>query len=104
MRIGVVLLAACAFSFETALAQVQQPTRQAQSSEVRVSGTRGFIPPADVNVHVGTDPRTSIVMAAINIAGFEYEPGGQPLTPARAKLRKDLAGLDPAVKQRLTEF
>jgi tetratricopeptide (TPR) repeat protein len=45
-----------------------------------------------------------VVMAAINMAGFDYEPGGQPLSPARAELRKDLANLDPAIKAKLAAF
>jgi tetratricopeptide (TPR) repeat protein len=44
------------------------------------------------------------VMAALNMAGFDYETGGQPLTPARAELRKDLARLDPQVKEKLGAF
>lgn len=43
-------------------------------------------------------------MAALNMAGFDYETGGQPLSPARAALRKDLAGLDPKVKEKLAAF
>jgi hypothetical protein len=43
-------------------------------------------------------------MAAINLAGFDSEGGGQPLTPARAEIRKDLANLDPQLKQRLSAF
>ena len=43
-------------------------------------------------------------MAALNMAGFDYETGGQPLSPARAELRKDLARLDPQVKEKLVAF
>ncbi len=43
-------------------------------------------------------------MAAVNMAGFELETGGQPLSPARAELRKDLSKLDPAVKEKLAAF
>lgn len=45
-----------------------------------------------------------MVMAALNMAGFDYETGGQPLSPARAELRKDLAKLDPQLKQKLAAF
>src|SRR5262249_37775765 len=48
--------------------------------------------------------RTLVVMAALNMAGFDYETGGEPLSPARAEMRKDLARLDPAVKERLATF
>ena len=43
-------------------------------------------------------------MAALNMAGFDYETGGQPLSPARAELRKDFARLDPQVKEKLAAF
>ena len=44
------------------------------------------------------------MMAAINMAGYDYEPNGQPLSPARAELRKDLADLDPKLKEQLAAF
>ncbi len=44
------------------------------------------------------------MMAALNVAGFDYETGGQSLSPARAELRKDLAKLDPQVKEKLAAF
>jgi len=43
-------------------------------------------------------------MAALNVAGFDYETGGQPLSPARAELRRDLAKLDLSVKEKLAAF
>ena len=45
-----------------------------------------------------------VLMAAINVAGFDYESGGQPLSPARAEIRKDLASLDPQLKEKLAAF
>ncbi len=84
----------------------QQPSNQTppakQPPVVRTAS--GFIPPADVNVRVEADVRTLVVMAAINLAGFDYETGGQPLSPARAELRRDLAALDPVLKDRLAKF
>jgi tetratricopeptide (TPR) repeat protein len=65
---------------------------------------RGYISPAEVNVQIDADERTLVVMAAINLAGFDYETGGQPLSPARAALRRDLADLDPQLKQKLAAF
>jgi Tetratricopeptide repeat len=66
--------------------------------------TGGFIVPADVNVRIESDPRTLVMMAAINIAGFDEESGGQPLSPLRAELRKDLANINPQLKARLAAF
>ena len=64
----------------------------------------GFILPADVNVRIESDPRTLVMMAAINLAGFDAETGGQPLSPLRAELRKDLANLNPQLKAKLADF
>jgi tetratricopeptide (TPR) repeat protein len=64
----------------------------------------GFITPADLNVRIEPDGRLFVVMAALNVAGFDYEPGAQALTPARVELRKDLARLDPQIKEKLTAF
>ncbi|HEX8088656.1 MAG TPA: hypothetical protein VF762_07370 [Blastocatellia bacterium] len=64
----------------------------------------GFIVPSEANVRIEPDVRAFVVMAAINMAGFDYETAGQPLSPARAEIRKDLAKLDTAVKEKLTAY
>jgi tetratricopeptide (TPR) repeat protein len=64
----------------------------------------GFINPSEINLRIEYDVRTLIAMAAINMAGFDYEPGGQQLTPARAELRRDLAGLDARLKEKLAAY
>lgn len=68
-------------------------------------GDARFIIPADVNVHLESDARIFVVMAALNIAGFDYEPNNQPLSPARAALRKDLeAKVPPQLKEKLSAY
>src|SRR5256885_388693 len=64
----------------------------------------GFILPADVNVRIESDARTLVTMAAINVAGFDAETGGQPLSPLRAELRKDMANLNPQLREKLAAF
>lgn len=64
----------------------------------------GFVTPQEVNVRIEADPRLIITMAAVNMAGFNYEPGGLPLGQARAELRRDLADLDPSIKKKLADF
>lgn len=77
---------------------------QAERAQI-TQGEAGFISPSDVNVFIGSDIRTFVVMAAVNVAGFDYEPGGQPLSPARAKLREDLASrVDAPLKAQLADF
>ena len=79
------------------------PKEQTQQRKPAPSGP-GFIAPLEANVRISPDVRTFVVMAALNVAGFDYESGGQPLSPARAELRKDLAKLDPQVKDKLASF
>ncbi|HKP84537.1 MAG TPA: hypothetical protein VJZ26_00490, partial [Blastocatellia bacterium] len=81
----------------------QQPAAPAKAQPPAQSRV-GFIVPAEVNVRIEADVRTVVVMAAINLAGFDYETAGQPLSPARVEIRKDLSKLDPAVKEKLTAY
>lgn len=83
--------------------------KQAQESKesaviLDTSQDRGFIAPIEINANVESDIRTLVVMAAINMAGFDAETGGQPLSAARAQLRKDLASIDPDLKARLGAY
>ncbi|HWP42798.1 MAG TPA: hypothetical protein VNO14_06160 [Blastocatellia bacterium] len=64
----------------------------------------GFITPSEVNFRIGYDIRTFVVMSALNAAGFDSEPGSQPLSPARAEIRRDLEKLSPALKSKLAAF
>ena len=79
------------------------PKEQTQQPKPAPAGA-GFIVPSEANVRISPDVRTFVVMAALNIAGFDYESGGLPLSPARVELRKDLAKLDPALKEKLASF
>ncbi|HJQ26589.1 MAG TPA: tetratricopeptide repeat protein [Blastocatellia bacterium] len=88
--------------FSLASSALAQQKPGALSSNQQQSA--GFILPADVNVRVESDPRTLVVMAAINEAGFDAETGGQPLSPLRAELRKDLKTIDPQLKAKLAAF
>ena len=92
-------------------ATAQQPKPEAKpepKQEVRLPvaqrTSRGFISPSEVNVYVESDVRAFVAMAAINLAGFDHETSGQPLSPARAELRKDLASLDPKLKEEMAAF
>lgn len=100
-------------------AQAQQATQTQESKRPATTRTEAtpsapvqtppqvpfnFIPPADAGVRIEADARTMVVMAALNIAGFDYEPSGQPLTPLRAEVRKDLASIDPTLKEKIAQF
>jgi tetratricopeptide (TPR) repeat protein len=95
------LLAGCLVA--SALAP-SAPQAKGTAQAAPAQSTAGFISPPEANVRIGPDVRTFVVMAALNVAGFDYETAGQPLSPARVELRKDLAGLDPKLKEKLAAF
>jgi hypothetical protein len=59
---------------------------------------------ADVNTDIGVDRRVIVMMAALNIAGYDYESGNRQLSALRRQIREDLQGLDPALVQRLRAY
>ena len=74
--------------------QQRPATQQRPAAQFQIS---------EYGVDFQSDPRLIIVMAALDAAGFDPAPGRAPTT-FRAKLRKDLASLDPALRERLRTF
>ncbi|HEX6046040.1 MAG TPA: hypothetical protein VFZ22_16220 [Pyrinomonadaceae bacterium] len=58
---------------------------------------------SEYGVDFQADQRLIVVMAALDAAGFDPTPGREP-SGFRAKLRKDLAALDPDLRTRLRAF
>jgi len=59
---------------------------------------------AEYGVSFQPDPRLIVVMAALDAAGFDPTPAGREPSFFRTQVRKDLAGLDPELRQRLRTF
>ena len=59
---------------------------------------------SEYGVDFQADPRLIIVMAALEAAGFDPLPAGRTPSAFRAKLRKDLANLDPDLRKRMHTF
>lgn len=59
---------------------------------------------ADVNTDIGVDRRVIVMMAALNIAGYDYESGNRQLSAMRRQIREDLKGADPDLVQRLRNY
>ncbi|MGE0103595.1 MAG: hypothetical protein AB7H86_19020 [Blastocatellales bacterium] len=55
----------------------------------------------DVNTYVGVDRRIIVMMAALNIAGYDYEPASRPLSALRLQLREDLKATNPEIVRKL---
>ena len=56
------------------------------------------------NISFRNDIRLFTVMAALNLAGFDYESEDRQLSETRIRLRQDLGQLDPQLKERLRSF
>jgi hypothetical protein len=59
---------------------------------------------ADVNTDIGVDRRVIVMMAALNIAGYDYESGNRQLSALRRQIREDLKDADPDLVRRLSAF
>lgn len=59
---------------------------------------------ADYGVFFQPDPRLLVVMAALDAAGFDPTPSGRQPSVFRARVQKDQAELDPALRERLRSF
>ena len=86
-----------------ALAQVPSATpRPANPAPVQQrEGARFEV--SEYGISFQADTRLIIMMAALEAAGFDPQPGKEP-SVFRAKVRKDLASLDPDLKARLKTF
>jgi hypothetical protein len=61
------------------------------------------IVPQNYNVFIRTDDRLLIMLAALNLAGYDYDPSGE-LSPLRASLRTDLQSVPPDLVARLRSY
>lgn len=75
--------------------QTQQPVQQRPGVPFEIS---------EYGVDFQSDPRLITVMAALDTAGFDPLPPGRTPSVFRAKLRKDLANIDPDLRARLKTF
>ena len=73
----------------------QQPVPQRPGATFEVS---------EYGVDFQADPRLITVMAALETAGFDPVPAGRQPSVFRTKLRKDLANVDPDLRNRLKTF
>jgi hypothetical protein len=73
----------------------QQPVQQRQGATFEVS---------EYGVDFQADPRLIVVMAALDVAGLDTTPAGRQPSAFRVKLRKDLANLDPTLREKMKTF
>lgn len=76
-------------------AQQQPPVQQRPKTGFEVS---------EYGVDFQADPRLIVVMAALDMAGLDTTPANRQPSAFRTKLRKDLANLDPALREKMKTF
>lgn len=59
---------------------------------------------SEYGVDFQADPRLILVMAALDVAGLDTTPTGRQPSAFRTKLRRDLANLDPALREKMKVF
>ena len=79
------------------------PPRPAQPEQTQRRPSAAF-DLADYGVGFQPDTRLIIVMAALDAAGFDPTPTRREPSVFRARVRKDQADLDPALRERLRNF
>jgi hypothetical protein len=77
------------------------PTTTQQQRQQLPTGTLGL---DDLGIEIAPDARLVVTMAALDAAGWEPTPAGERPPVFRELVRKDLAGLDPALRRRLQDF
>ncbi|HET7113175.1 MAG TPA: hypothetical protein VFI57_06000 [Pyrinomonadaceae bacterium] len=87
--------------FPLAIIFALAPTVSAQTVQQRPGASFEV---SEYGVDFQADQRLIVVMAALEAAGFDPLPAGREATGFRAKLRKDLANLDPDLRARLKTF
>lgn len=93
-------------------AAAQQPAAQSPTLPKPKVETKGRTPLyardkvtlGDLNVDLSTDQRVIAMMAALNAAGYDYEPGNRRLSALRQQLRADAASLNPSLARRLRDY
>src|SRR2546426_8711833 len=124
----VTALLLCAALTITAVAQptqqqAQQPTQQQANQQTKQQPPPAQQPPkppspkdrhltfsqrervtlSDINTDVVADKRVIVMMAALNMAGYDYESGNRPLSGLRQQLREDLKSINPALVRKLRD-
>ena len=95
MKQYLLILLITVLSAGVASSQTSPPVQQRQGASFEVS---------EYGVDFQADPRLIVMMAALDVAGFDPVAAGRTPSTFRVKLRKDLANLDPDLRTRLKTF
>jgi hypothetical protein len=101
-----ILLAWAISSFaqtDKAKTEPTQATPQNPAQPRLALSERSRVTLADLNIEIKTDNRVIATMAALNVAGFDFEPGNRSLSALRQQLREDVKTLNPSLARRLRD-
>ncbi|MGH9840883.1 MAG: hypothetical protein ACREEM_19080 [Blastocatellia bacterium] len=82
-------------------AQPQQPKPPVVDRRKLPLADRANLSLDDVNTNIGVDKRSIVMMAALNVAGYDYEPGARSLSALRRQVREDLKNTNPDLVRRM---
>ncbi|HYE14667.1 MAG TPA: hypothetical protein VD968_09530 [Pyrinomonadaceae bacterium] len=85
-------------------AQAPAQQQQQQSPQQRPAPQRQRLDLSDFGMQIAPDARLVVMMAALDAAGWDPTPAGERPSVFRELVRKDQAGLDPALRARLQDF
>ncbi|MDQ3011754.1 MAG: hypothetical protein M3X11_13730, partial [Acidobacteriota bacterium] len=88
----------------TPQAEVKTPAQLPQIDRRKVPlAERPNLSLDDVNTIVGVDKRVIVMMAALNVAGYDYESGSRQIAGIRQQMRQDLKDTPPAIVRKLRD-
>jgi hypothetical protein len=91
----------CAFSVQPT--NVSAQGRQA-APQASINAQTSVINLTPYGIAIQPDKRLIVMMAALDAAGFDPTPAGSSPSVFRQQIRKDLATLDPDLRQRMHNF
>ncbi|MCI0389882.1 MAG: hypothetical protein MOB07_14125 [Acidobacteria bacterium] len=110
-QIIVIQALAIAIALSVGVSAQQQPQQKQQEPPKAPAVDRNKLPLAqrpnltiaDVNTEITIDKRVIVMMAALNIAGYDYEPANRQLSALRRQVREDLKNTRPDLVRRLRD-
>lgn len=103
ISLNILLVLSCAVNYSQTKPAPAASPRPGASSQMQQREPVGF-ELSEYGVGFQTEPRLIVMMAALEAAGFDPTPPGAQPSVFRAQVRKDLADLDPELRNRLHTF
>ena len=103
-QLNIVVCVALVAAGTSNLAFGQAASRDSARAALNLQRTTASFDLAEYGVELRPDSRLIVMMAALEAAGFDPTPPGREPSAFRIQVRRDVAGLDPDLRQRLRTF